>query len=1013
MKLTILLASLSLVGSLLAQSSVSIDGRQSTVTTYFLQFQDELKLTPHDEFVVKKSITNPSGWIRHRMQQLHKGYEVIGSQVTLHEKNGILQKRSGPLAHSIGNLENHRLSLQEQERLITAAENRQMQVTASRQVIINLGYPQLNQDYIIAYEAIGEDNTPMPPIKKRYYINPVYKTIIDVHDLIKHESVESNVPTKYYGNQDVIIDKFEGENNSEKYRLRDETRGQGIYTLNAQVADGLNGQQYGDFVADSPDFDLPNEWEYEVATDAHYCASRYYDFMLDRFGYDGLDGEGHELYCINNIGGKFFVNAFWNGSYSFYGNGDCANYDPLTTLDVVSHEFTHGFTDFTSDLIYRNESGALNESISDIFGKALEFEFDFTNFDWYIGNKFRISDDANPFRSMRDPNERFDPKYYGGNYWYTGAGDNGGVHSNSGLLNYWFYVLSEGFSGINEVDEAYTISPIGMEEALNIVFGMQTGYLTQNSTYLDAMYASLEVAEDLYGENSDSYNVVLETWKLCGLFPGFEEYDLDIQIRENQQIYFCPGDAIVLTLQINNVGSLDYPESSVLLNSDSELLQSLLLDPIQLPQPFEPGDSMLLEFVINDLDISSFEQYEVVMQNIDNNTLNNTTDGYLYLAENTLIDVSLESFTLNYAFDCSRDSVRSYTYQMRNNGCKAIPADQEFILRVDAGIHGIKEFSVFNFSDFNPLSTRSSTRFFSQELDVIYDFESAELIFEQDEDISNNTIVSTSSELQYIEDDYWEGFDQTANDFAFSIEGNSYATEFDIATYQGNEVLAIRGLASATAYINCPDIDDFFESNYQKRELRFCFDLSIDEPIFSFESLKLLPSTSQNTDFNYDVFIKVEYDTTSYYITDLPQGSFSKFEIDLPSQYQGQLELTAFVISGSNLSPIEQFQDDSHYLLFDNFRIQDRQIKEGLTTDHGFILYPSPVNSRLQIEDLETTQLYDIEIVNNLGQILVEKLDAKGYISLDIDQLIDGIYYARILREDKVLTSLKFLKSNF
>ncbi len=108
-----------------------------------------------------------------------------------------------------------------------------------------------------------------------------------------------------------------------------------------------------------------------------------------------------------------------------YGDGGA----PFQVIDVVGHEISHGLTSNTANLVYSYESGALNESFSDIFGAAVEFDaLGYNNGDWLMGE-----DRGSAIRSLSNPNQYGDPDTYFGTYWFTGAGDNGGVHTNSGV----------------------------------------------------------------------------------------------------------------------------------------------------------------------------------------------------------------------------------------------------------------------------------------------------------------------------------------------------------------------------------------------------------------------------------------------------------------------------------------------------------------------------------------------------------------------------------------------------
>jgi PKD repeat protein len=151
----------------------------------------------------------------------------------------------------------------------------------------------------------------------------------------------------------------------------------------------------------------------------------------------------------------------------------------------------------TADLIYYGESGALNEAFSDIFGTAIEHYAMPATANWTTGE-----DIGRVLRSMSDPNAYGYPATYHGLYWYNGADDNGGVHINSSVLNYWFYLLSEGGEGTNDFGNHYSVTPVGIAKAEAIAFRMLTLYLSPSSDYTDAYYAAIEAATDLYGNCS-------------------------------------------------------------------------------------------------------------------------------------------------------------------------------------------------------------------------------------------------------------------------------------------------------------------------------------------------------------------------------------------------------------------------------------------------------------------------------------------------------------------------------
>ncbi len=215
------------------------------------------------------------------------------------------------------------------------------------------------------------------------------------------------------------------------------------------------------------------------------------------------------------------------------GNGGTLG-NSLATVDIIAHEFTHAVTKFSAGLVYQDESGALNESFSDIFGEVIEKSVLGTN-DWLLGSE--RSDGA--IRDMANPNAFNNPDTYLGDFWcdYLDGSlnctmnDNGGVHSNSGVQNYWFYLLSEGGSGTNDLSNDFNVSGIGMSKAAAIAYRNLVVYLGENSTFSDARTGSINAAIDLYGQCSNEVKQVTNAWHAVGV--GGRYFDADAFVSSN------------------------------------------------------------------------------------------------------------------------------------------------------------------------------------------------------------------------------------------------------------------------------------------------------------------------------------------------------------------------------------------------------------------------------------------------------------------------------------------------
>lgn len=270
------------------------------------------------------------------------------------------------------------------------------------------------------------------------------------------------------------------------------------------------------------------------AYDAHWGMEKTYDYFKNTFNRNSFDGNSSEIIQLINppisLNKTLPNNAFaiTESPYMMvYGMGDGSYMKPVVALDVMAHEFSHlvTATNGNGGLVYQGESGALNESFSDIFACGAEFYVNI-NPNWTIGEDVFI---PAPFmRSMSEPKSSFlplnkrQPNTYKQEFWINTSNiseenDFGGVHINSGVQNYWFYLLSQGGSGINDLEKAYQVSGIGINDALKIAYRNLMTYLIPQATFQDACYGTLQATIDLFGKNSSQYLSVENAWKAVGI----------------------------------------------------------------------------------------------------------------------------------------------------------------------------------------------------------------------------------------------------------------------------------------------------------------------------------------------------------------------------------------------------------------------------------------------------------------------------------------------------------------
>jgi len=389
------------------------------------------------------------------------------------------------------------------------------------------------------------------------------------------------------------------------YILKDQTRGEGIETYdmngiggiplslpglhdqalafvdkdNIWINDASNGTSLEDLIRGADNAGVPpgtgpagggaeelnND---DIAIDAHWGAEMVYDYWIKRHSRASFDNKNSAIKSYVHYG-PAYDNAFWNGSVMTYGDGSGApaGFKPLVSLDVCGHEVGHGVCSFTSDLVYQGESGAMNEGLSDIWAAAVEnFVDDSVKFSVTPTYQyFQIGEDIDPIpphvgiRRMDNPKEKTDPDTYGGEFWRnpvctpTLANDQCGVHTNSGVLNKWFYLVVMGplqttgnpaymDDGVADKPRSVPAGPgstpnfvanmgnnygalpgftgIGFEPAEDITYLMEQ-MLSPNATFADARAASILAAQTLYGICSQQERTVTNAWFGVGVGAAF------------------------------------------------------------------------------------------------------------------------------------------------------------------------------------------------------------------------------------------------------------------------------------------------------------------------------------------------------------------------------------------------------------------------------------------------------------------------------------------------------------
>jgi len=238
---------------------------------------------------------------------------------------------------------------------------------------------------------------------------------------------------------------------------------------------------------------------HKAEVSAHDYTGQTYDYFMTYFARDSYDGMGHEV-IVNTHPSSESDNAWWNSYWQVMSYGDGAPPDTRAYsagIDVVAHEFMHAVTWSTAGLIYQNQSGALNESYSDVFGHALDPD------DWQIGEEVRLTAPGY-FRSMEHPMIVDDPEHMSDYRYMPLWEDNGGVHTNSGIINHAFY-------------QAVEVEGLLRDEAEYIWYKTLQLYLTPNSGFNFWACMLKNTATNIFAPTSTQEIAIINALRTVGL----------------------------------------------------------------------------------------------------------------------------------------------------------------------------------------------------------------------------------------------------------------------------------------------------------------------------------------------------------------------------------------------------------------------------------------------------------------------------------------------------------------
>lgn len=519
-------------------------------------FKENLGLKQNQNFSKIKTEIDSEGFSHEKFQLFHQGIKVEYATYTIHSKNGKVSAMSGEF-YNIGvvkttasvsksaalnialnhigaskylwqdAVEANRINYQKPEGELVLLPSMAEQGLERKSDKVQLAYKfdiyasnpisrgdlyvDANTGEVLYYNAtikhLGEHAHGAKNTKQAFTKN-IEKPIS--FELFKNTSlvVAANAATRYSGTQQIQT-LLSGSS----YVLNDNTRGGGVVTYNSARTATYPSTNFTDANNDWTAAEFNNTNKDNAALDAHWGAEKTYDYFSTKHARNSYNNAGAQIksyvhYNLIAAGYPDNNNAFWDGSRMTYGDGGAGVFDALTSIDVAAHEIGHAVCSNTANLAYQKESGAMNEGFSDIWGACVEYFAAPTKQTWLIGEDIERRTGGVSLRSMSNPNAEGQPDTYGGTYWInpsctpTGNNDYCGVHTNSGVLNHWFYILSIGKSGTNDKGSVFNVTGITIDKAAKIAYRLESVYLSANSTFANARTSGIQSAIDLYGAGS-------------------------------------------------------------------------------------------------------------------------------------------------------------------------------------------------------------------------------------------------------------------------------------------------------------------------------------------------------------------------------------------------------------------------------------------------------------------------------------------------------------------------------
>jgi bacillolysin len=458
-------------------------------------------IQPTEELIVNRVSQDDLGMTHVRLRQTYRNIPVIGAEMIVHfSPEGELKTVNGTYHNDI-ELDVTPSVDAARALEVADADLRSFFGAGTAQTAELVVFPWEGK-FFLAWHTFLLSDTPMG--RWEYFIDAKTGAVIYKANRI----MNANDIGTGYGVMGTARTHIDTDYNGSLYQMIDKTR------RAANNPHGHNGQMPSgnDIRTNTTTTSLPgtlatdadNVWDVVAtqrpAVDGQVYTGLVYDWWLTQFNRNGYNGSGASMLTVVNYSAEGDNNAYWDGQRIVIWSWSSGWRSLAGCPDVIAHEWGHAVTENCSNLIYEKEPGALNESFSDMMGAAFEWAYpDYDTPDWGMGENGRTT--GVPFRSMSDPHLYSDPDYYGTTdpYWVNVTGctpssynDYCGVHTNSGVGNKWFFLLSDGGT-----HHSITVTGINVANAIKVAYRANAEYWTSSTDYAQAALGTISAANDL------------------------------------------------------------------------------------------------------------------------------------------------------------------------------------------------------------------------------------------------------------------------------------------------------------------------------------------------------------------------------------------------------------------------------------------------------------------------------------------------------------------------------------